>query len=710
MTPNSFFSGCGRVRVFAATVGLIFVAAFVASAPAATNLSPADPQSARTEISALRTELARHDRRYHQEAEPEIGDFDYDQLRQRLRSLEQAFPTVAAETSGLAEIGDDRTGRFKTYRHCERMLSLDKTYSESDLRAFHARLARLLGREDLSYVIEPKFDGLAVSVTYERGRLVRAVTRGNGLEGEDITENVLMIRDLPRQLRATSDENPSNPIPEAIELRGEIYVSLAEFRRINEEQEAAGARGFANPRNLAAGTIRQLDPKEVARRNLEIVFYGVGACRPETARPATQSELHARVRQWGLPGVANTWKARGADELLSAVAALGRGRATFAFPTDGAVAKLEPVASQRLAGETESAPRWAIAYKFAPERAQTRLKGIAIQVGRTGVLTPVAELEPVELAGSTVTRATLHNRDEITRRDVRIGDYVEIEKAGEIIPAIVSVNLARRSSSARAFVFPEACPECGTPAVQRPGEVAVRCPNRACPAQLRRRIEHFASKECVDLDSLGPATIDALADRGWVKDISDLYRLRLLDRTVLSKMTGKSVDHLLERIEASKHAELWRFVYGLGIPQVGAVAAKEAARRFGSLEALGAADPNGDSLNQAVARHFSEPRHRAELAGLMAVGVQPKGEALPGIGETDRLAGKVFVLTGALPTLTRAQATAKIEAAGGKVADSVSKATSYVVAGKDPGAKLERAKALGVPTIDEAELVRLIKK
>ncbi|MSU66373.1 MAG: NAD-dependent DNA ligase LigA [Opitutus sp.] len=710
MIPFLLIPESRRRRIFAASVWLYLVVTASLPASSIAEVPPLTPQQARAAIASLRVELARHDELYHRKAAPEISDYDYDLHKQRLAALEQAFPKLVGETPTLAQIADDRTGRFKTYRHLARMLSLEKTYTEADLRAFHSRLASLLGREDLTYVIEPKFDGLAVSVTYECGRLTRAVTRGNGIEGEDITANVLQIPGLPHQLRPGAEDGRPNPLPEAIELRGEIYVPFAEFRRINAEQEAAGAPAFANPRNLAAGTIRQLDPREVARRNLEIVFFGVGGCRPETAQPATQHELHEQVRRWGLPAVAQTWPARGADELCSAVQAVGRARADLAFPTDGAVAKLDVVARQREAGVTESAPRWAIAYKFAPGRVQTRVKGIAVQVGRTGVLTPVAELEPVELAGSTVTHATLYNRDEIARRDVRVGDFVEVEKAGEIIPAIVGVNLARRSPGSRAFVFPETCPACGTTAVQRAGEAAMRCPNRACPAQLRRRIEHFASKECVDLDGLGPATIDALTDRGWLKNISDLYRLRRLDRAALGQVVGQSAERLLDSIEASRRVDLWRFVFGLGIPQIGAVAAKEVARRFGSLEALAAVAPGDDAVSQSIARHFSEPRFRAELDGLIAAGVRPRGGSEVGAAAGGRLVGQVFVLTGTLPTLTRAQATAKIEAAGGKVTDNVAKTTHYVVAGKDPGSKLDRARALGVPVIGEAELRRLVEE
>ncbi|MDP3071202.1 MAG: NAD-dependent DNA ligase LigA [Opitutaceae bacterium] len=690
----------------------VVVAVLIALAWAAWAVAADAAAATRQRLTALRAEVAHHDKLYHQHAAPEISDYDYDRLKQRLRELEAAFPEIARETPAVAEIGDDRSGLFQTHRHRERMLSLDKSYAEADLRAFHARLAKLLGRDDLAYVVEPKFDGFAVSVTYEKGKLIRAVTRGNGVEGDDITANAVMIRRLPRTLRAVADDGAANPIPDTIELRGEIYVSFAEFSRINAEREATGEALFANPRNLATGTIRQREAGVVERRNLEIVFYGVGACMPLSAQPPTQRGLHDMLRRWGLPGVGKFWTARGADELWVAVQALDRARAGFAFPTDGAVVKLDEVALQREAGATEHAPRWAMAYKFAPARAETQLRAIVVQVGRTGVLTPVAEFAPVELAGSTVARASLHNRDEIARKDIRVGDFVYVEKAGEIIPAVVGVNLARRPAATRAFVFPESCPVCRTAVAQRAGEVAVRCPNAACPAQLRRRLEHFASRECVAIDGLGPATIEALVEKGAVKDVADIYRLRRAVLLTLGKDTGKSADRMLAAIEASKRAELWRFVHGLGIPQVGAVAAKEVARRFGSLDALLRVAPGEfghDATGRALAAFFAEPRNRATVEGLLAAGVRPIAHGTATAAPGGRLAGKIFVLTGALPTLTRAQATEKIQAAGGKVASSVSRNTHYVLAGAEPGAKREQARTLGIPVIDEAAFLALLR-
>jgi DNA ligase (NAD+) len=710
---NAFISDVAARRVGFFRVVRCALGFVVAGAAAQTVPSGTTPAVAREEIAALRTEVARHDALYHRQAAPEISDGDYDGLKRKLREWEQTYPEIAREVPAVAEVGDDRSGLFQTYRHRERMMSLEKAYTEAELRAFSARVEKAVGKRELAFVVEPKFDGLAVSVTFEQGRLVRAVTRGNGVEGDDVTGHVLAITGLPRTLRVPGQGAGAGVMPATIEVRGEVYVPFAEFQRVNVEREAAGETRFANPRNLAAGTLRQLDASEVTRRGLAVVFYGIGACEPTAARPTTQRGLHEKIRAWGLPGVSDVWPAIGADGVWRAVQAVERARAGFAFPTDGAVVKLDEGAAQRELGFGESAPRWAVAYKFAPARAETRLRAITIQVGRTGVLTPVAELEPVVLAGSTVARATLHNRDEIARRDLRVGDFVYVEKAGEIIPALAGVNRTRRPAEAVPFVFPTACPACGTGVVQRTGEVAVRCPGAACPAQLRRRIEHFASKAGVDIEGLGPAMSDALVDRGVVKELADLYRLRREDLVAPGKNAGKAAERLLAAIAGSKRAELARVIYALGIPQVGAVAARELARECGSLAAvaaLGEKTPaaGASAAVRAAAAHFAEPRNRARVTELIAAGLRPTGAEAGVAGRA--LAGKTFVLTGTLPTLSRAQATAKIEAAGGRVSASVSARTDYVVVGTEAGVKLEQARTLQVPVIAEAELLRLIEE
>jgi DNA ligase (NAD+) len=675
-------------------------------------------EEAHQRIAELRAELAHHDELYYRQAEPEISDPDYDRLKRELGELEERFSAAAAADSPSQTVGDDRTAGFQTYRHRERMMSLDNTYSEAELREFHARVVRLLEREDLRFVIEPKIDGVAVSLTYEQGRLVRAVTRGNGIEGDDITANVRTIAMLPTELRA----GPEASVPAVIEIRGEIYLTLAEFERINRAREEAGEPLYANPRNLAAGTVKQLDPREVAERRLSIVLYGRGYCEPAESLPPTQSELHRRLRAWGLPVTEKIWTATGPDEVIVAIQELDGLRERFAYATDGAVVKLDALAMQAEAGATSKAPRWAMAYKFAAERAETRLRAITIQVGRTGVLTPVAELDPVTLAGTTVSRATLHNRDEIARKDIRVGDQVWVEKAGEIIPAVVAVNLARRTPECVPYEFPMQCPACQTPAVQQEGEVAIRCPNPACPVQVRRRVQHFASRAGVDIEGLGEAMVDGLVEKGWVRDLPDIYRLRREDLLTLGKSVEKSTDNLLAAIEASKRAELWRFIHGLGIPHVGVAAAKDLAKRFGGLEALAEARREdflrekesvisgiGEIMALAILGYFNEPRQRGLVRELHAVGVTPTAPASArAAGGPGPLEGKTLVLTGTLPTLTREQASELIEAAGGKVSGSVSKKTSYVVAGAEAGSKLAKAEALGVPVLDEAGLRAIV--
>ena len=663
---------------------------------------------ARQRIADLRAQVARHDELYYRQAKPEITDFEYDRLKRELADLETQFPQFKAADSPTTRVGDDRLEGFATYRHRQPLQSLDNTYSEADLRAFHQRLVKLFGREDLAYVVEPKIDGIAVSLTYEKGAFVRAITRGSGFEGDDITANAKTIRTLPSRLKAARGAR----LPDVIEIRGEIYMTLAEFERINREREEAGEVLYANPRNLTAGTIKQLDPREVARRKLEIVLYGVGFCEPAVME--TQSGVHGLVRAWGLPAVEKFWTTHGIDETWKAVQELDKLRHSFAYGTDGAVVKLDSLAQQREAGSTSKAPRWAIAYKFAAERAETRLNAITVQVGRTGVLTPVAELEPVVLAGTTVSRATLHNRDEIARKDIRVGDYVFVEKAGEIIPAVVGVNTERRPKDSAPFLFPGKCPVCGTRIVQYEGEVALRCPNPDCPAQVRRRVQHFASKAGVDIEGLGEAMVDTLVEKGWVKSITDIYRLKRDDLLTLGKSVEKSTDNLLAAIEASKRVELWRFINGLGITHVGVAAAKDLALKFGSLEALAEAKRDdlltiegiGETMADAIITYFNEPKNRTLVSRLLTIGVAPIAPARPAGGSA--LAGKTFVLTGTLPTLTREEAAAKIEAAGGKVSGSVSRKTSYVLAGEETGSKLEKAKSLGVSVIDEAEFLRML--
>ncbi|PTX90666.1 NAD-dependent DNA ligase LigA [Opitutus sp. ER46] len=678
-------------------------------------MSPAEAQK---RIAALRAQVAHHDELYYRKATPEITDFDYDTLKAELAGLERLFPeaaTAAGAESPTARIGDDRTEGFVRVKHRLAMTTLDNTYDEGELREFHARLVKALGSEDLAYTVEPKIDGLAVSLTYEKGRLTRAVTRGDGEEGDDVTANVRTIRGLPHTLAAA-------PVPELIEIRGEIYLSVEEFRRINQLQEEAGEAAYANPRNLAAGTLKQLDAKLVASRKLEIVLYGMGVCEPEVV--TSQTGYRDQLKRWGLPVVELFSEVRGIEAVCAAIRDLDEKRRALAYGTDGAVVKLNDFALQKKVGfrgmaadgRAEAArklsPRWACAFKFAPDRAETRVRDITIQVGRTGALTPVAELEPVFLAGTTVKRATLHNAEEIARKDVRVGDAVLVEKAGEIIPAVVAVLVEKRPAGSAPYAFPRACPVCQTPATRGEEEVVWRCPNPNCPEKVRRRIEHFASKGCLDIDGLGEEMVDLLLRNGRIASIPDIFRLKVEDLLPLKKSGEVWAGNLIAGIAARRQADLWRVINGLGIPQVGAAAAKDLARTFRSLPGLAGAteaellriDGFGEKTALAVRRWFADPANRALVDELQAVGLEPT----PPAAASSALAGKAFVLTGTLPTLSREEATAKIEAAGGKVSGSVSKKTHYVVAGEEAGSKLEKARALGVPVLDEKALLDLL--
>jgi DNA ligase (NAD+) len=657
-------------------------------------------------IRFLRAEIARHDELYHREARPEISDADYDQLRRELAELEHRFPSEAASlgASPVRGVGDDRRAGWPKHRHGERMLSLEKTTSEAGLREFDQRLRSLVGAaQEFSYVVEPKFDGLAVSVTYEDGTLARIVTRGDGEEGDDVTSAARRIPALPTKLAVPE----TAAAPQTIEIRGEVYMSLAEFDRINGEREEAGEPGFASPRNLAAGTLKSNERDD---RRLEIVFYGLGKVEP-SGGPATQRELIAQLGAWGLPTVTNAHRAESIDGAWQAVRELERERSDLAYPIDGAVVKLDSFAARARAGETSSAPRWAIAFKYAPQRVSTRLIGITLQVGRTGRITPVAELDPVELAGATIARATLHNADEIARRDLRVGDYVFVERQGDVIPAITGVDFARRDPSLAAFVLPAECPGCGERLVRAEGEAAWRCDNQACDARLQRRVLHFAG--CLGVKGLGEATAEALVRAQSIRSPSGIFTLTREQLVRGAHLSPKSADALLAEIEQAKRAALWRFVHGLSAPGVGRTAAQALARHFGSLEALAAAgekdlrtvDGIGPGIARNVAAFLAEPIVQAELRLLKEAGVAPTGSSVA----IDSLAGKSFVLSGQLPTLSHGRAAELIEAAGGRVSGSVTRRTSYVVAGANAGTKRERAKALGIPVIDEAELLVLLR-
>jgi DNA ligase (NAD+) len=565
--------------------------------------------AARARAAELRRQIAHHDELYFREAAPEVTDAQYDALKRELRDLAQRYPQVDAATG----VGDDRVEGFPVRLHRAPMLSLEKTHTESELAACLARWNQQLGRTGVTVVVEPKYDGFAISVTYEHGRLVRAVTRGDGLQGADVTAALLRLVDLPAQLARRG-----RPVPDIIELRGEIYMSPAEFKRINEEREAAGEEPYAHPRNLAVGTLRQQDDGKTPRR-LEVVFYGVGAVLPKPAAPRSQQELHACIRAWGLPGVKHFTVAGSMPEAWAWIQALGRRQSALAYPIDGAVVKVDDVRWQAALGVGPEAPRWAVAYKFPAETVATRLLGITLQVGRTGAISPVAELAPVKLGGSTVSRAALHNRAEIARKDLRVGDWVVLEKAGDIIPVVTGPDLSRRPTEAVPYVFPEDCPACSATFITQ-GKTT-RCQNDDCPARIQRRLEHFVSQAAVGIRGLGRSTLAALVSEGLVREPADLYKL---DVATLNRVTtGKTSKKLVDAIQASRRGEPWRFMYGVGVPGVGPAAARALARIFPSLTVWARAqekDYRGTAISgaarQACLDYFAENRNRQAAEAL----------------------------------------------------------------------------------------------
>ncbi len=665
-------------------------------------MNESDSRDIQERMEWLRSEIARHEQLYRVDNTPEISDQAFDKLVRELADLEQAYPLFAQADSPTRKIGDDRSDGFVTVAHREPMQSLDNTYSRDELFQFDQRLRRLLNREELDYRVEPKIDGLAISLTYEDGIFVRAVTRGNGVEGDDVTANVRTIETVPDRLRA---DNP----PERIEIRGEVYMGNEEFLRINREREAQGKALYRNPRNLASGTLKLLDTSEVARRKLEIALYGVGHLQGIAFE--RQSDMHAALESWGLPVPPKAWSVTGIEAAWEAIEALDKLRATLPFPTDGAVIKLEDRAAQTRAGSTSKAPRWAISYKFAAEQKETRLKAITIQVGRTGALTPVAELEPVLVAGSMVSRATLHNEDEIRRKDIREGDWVIIEKAGEVIPAVVRVLKEKRLKNSQAFDFAKRLKTLGYEAERIEGQAAWRLKASDNPQRLQRQMEHFAGRQAMDIDGLGSEIIRQLIDRGLIRDLPDLYHLTQEQLLALDKFAEKSAANLAEAIEASRERDLWRLLHGLGIPHVGAQSAKDLARAFSDLDSLATADATslqavdgiGPIMAESIHGWFKEEANRARLDALRKeLKLRfPQPDSSTNDNETP-FSGKTVVVTGSLEHFSRDEAKAAIEAAGGKVTGSVSSKTDFVVVGDSPGGKLAKAEKLGIQILDEA--------
>ena len=673
----------------------------------------------------LAGQIQAHDHAYYILAQPSISDSEYDRLYRELLDLEQAHPELATADSPSQRVGGAPVSEFRSVQHLMPMLSLDNTYSQGEVREFVARVRRALPNAALEWTVEPKVDGVAINLRYENGVLAVGATRGDGATGDDITSNLKTIRSIPLRLRAPKKKSGdlSSALPQVMEARGEVYLTRAGFAKLNAEREAAGEEKFANPRNAAAGSLKQLDPRLAAKRPLDLVIYGVGQVEG-AGRPATHDEVLRWLKELGFKTPEKSWLCRSEEELFQAIEELDGMRKQFAYETDGAVIKLNSYELREKAGATAKAPRWAMAYKYAAEQAETKLKAITLHVGRTGAVTPVAELEPVFLAGSTISRATLHNEDELRRKDIRVGDTVTIEKAGEVIPAVVGVSLSKRTGSEIPFEFPKMCPECGGPLAKATGlaagdpGVVWRCVNWECPAQVRGRLEHWCARGAMDIEGGGEVLVRQLVSRGLAKDPADLYALTLEQVAGIERMGEKSARNFLDGLEASKQRDLWRLLFGLGIFHVGAGVAKALGRSFATLddlrgktvEELTSVEDVGEVIAESVAQWFAQPRHQELIEKLRAAGVNFNSSIYQPAAAQLAFTGKTFVLTGTLPTLKREEAAAKIEALGGKVSGSVSKKTAYVVAGEDAGSKLEKARKLEIPVLDEAEFLKICEQ
>jgi DNA ligase (NAD+) len=676
---------------------------------------------AKAELARLAAEIARHDRLYYEQNAPEISDADYDALLRRNAAIEARFPSLVRPDSPSRRVGGAPAGGFAKVRHRVPMLSLDNALDEKEFTEFWTRARRFLGLASdapLALVAEPKIDGLSINLTYEHGRFVRGATRGDGMEGEDVTANLrTMTQAVPLRL--------SGPAPALIEIRGEVFMTKPDFLALNAAQEKAGERLFANPRNAAAGSLRQLDARITAGRRLSLFAYAMGEASEKVA--ATHWEFLQRLRQWGFTVNPFSQQLQGPDAAAPFQRAMEERRADLEYDIDGVVYKVDDLALQRRLGFAGRAPRWAVAWKFAAERAMTRLLDIRIQVGRTGALTPVAELEPVNVGGVLVQRASLHNEDEIARKDIRVGDTVIVQRAGDVIPQIVAVVPERRPAGGKPFVFPDNCPVCGSAAVRPPGEAVRRCTGGlVCPAQRVERLVHFVSRPAFDIDGLGEKTIREFYEEGWLSSPADIFRLPQREAEIAQREGWGSVSarNLARAIEARRRIPLDRFIYALGIRRIGGRNAQLLARHYGSFEEwrrkmleatvagseareeLGAIVGIGPAIAEELAEFFAENRNVAaldELAAQLTI-ENPTG----GNSEAMPLAGKTIVFTGTLQTMTRPEAKAHAEALGAKVTDSVSKRTDFVVVGADAGAKERKAKQLAVRTLTEEEWAAMV--
>lgn len=656
--------------------------------------------TAKNTIEEITERLNRYAYEYYVLDTPSVSDYEYDMLLRSLAALEEENPELASPNSPTKRVGGAAVDGFEEVRHEVIMESLQDAFNEDEVYAFGERVAAAIGGETV-YNVEPKIDGLSVSLEYENGSLVRASTRGDGAIGENVTQNIRTIGSVPLSL--------TEKVP-FLEVRGEVFMPKKRFAALNKKREEEGQSVFANPRNAAAGSLRQLDPKVAAQRGLDIFVFNIQ--RAEGLEYGTHSQSLELLRRLGFKVIAND-VCRGIEESFSKVKKIGEKRLGLEYDIDGAVIKVDDISKREAMGSTSKAPKWAIAFKFPPEQKKTKILDITVQVGRTGVLTPAAELEPVLVAGSTVSRATLHNMDNIIQKDIRIGDSVLVQKAGDIIPEVVKVIDGERSGSEREFVMPAKCPVCGSDVVREESEAAHRCTGLDCPAQLQRHIEHFVSRGAMNVEGLGPSIIEQMLARALISHAADIYYLKAEDVAKMDKMGEKSADNLLRAIEATKKNDLSRLVYALGIRHVGEHAGKLLAKRFGSLDNLMAAgaeelvavDEIGSVMAESIVSFFKEKKNLASIERLRAAGVnfaayeQETGDS--------RFAGKTFVLTGTLPTYKREEAKEIIERLGGKVSGSVSKKTDYVLAGEEAGSKLEKADSLGITVIDEEKFKQM---
>ncbi len=657
-------------------------------------------------INQLRQKINYHNYRYYVLDDPEISDAQYDQLMRQLQELEQQHPELITPDSPTQRVGAKPLEAFATVEHTVPMLSLDNAFAEEDIREFDQRIRKLIPNQQLEYVVEPKFDGLAVELVYEAGRFAVGSTRGDGFVGENITQNLRTIKTVPLRLI-----NKELAVPEKIEVRGEVVFSIKDFEALNRQRERSGEPLFANPRNAAAGSLRQLDPKITASRPLDIFFHSVGEIVGQECE--THWEFLDTIMKWGLKVSSQRKLCQSLGEVLGFYNELVEQRETMAYEIDGMVIKVNNLEQRRTIGIKSRSPRWAIAYKFPARQETTQIKNIIAQVGRTGALTPVAIMEPVKIGGVIVSRATLHNQDEIDKKDVRIGDWVIVQRAGDVIPEVVKVIESKRTGNEKKYHLPDKCPVCGGAVARLPGEAAHRCQNLSCPAQLKQQIQHFASRNAMDIEGLGTKLIDQLVDSGLVKSVADIYFLSAEQWSNLERMAKKSAENIVKALEKSKQIKLHRFIYALGIRFVGEHAAQLLAQHFKSIDELQKAkyetllsiNEIGPQSAQSIVQFFKEPKNLETIDRLLKAGIQLEKEQPPA---DQPLAGKTFVLTGTLEKYTRSEAERLITEKGGRASSSVSQKTDYVVVGKDPGSKAQKASELGITILSEVEFEQLI--